>query len=51
VGISWRVGPHGVVDRAGDVSLYAAHDFGFGPAFAEAAGEVVAGGLVAADWN
>jgi hypothetical protein len=42
-------GPHGVVDLAGDVSLYSAHDFGFCPAFADAAGEVVAGGLVAAE--
>jgi len=40
---------HGMVDLAGDVSLYAAHDFGFRPAFSHAAGEVVAGGLVAAE--
>jgi hypothetical protein len=38
-----------MVDLAGDASLYAAHDFGFCPAFADAAGEVVAGGLVAAE--
>ncbi len=38
----------GVVDLAGDVSLYATHDFGFGPAFADAAAEVVESGLVAA---
>lgn len=44
-------GQHGVVDLAVDVSLYAANDFGFGPAFADAAGEVVAGGLVAAESN
>lgn len=31
-------GQHGVVDLAGDVSLYAARDFGFCPAFADAAG-------------
>src|ERR1700677_230183 len=37
-------GQHGVVDLAGDVSLYAAHDFGFCPAFSNAAGEVVARG-------
>jgi hypothetical protein len=41
-------GQNGTVDLAGDVSLYATHDFGFGSAFADAAGEVVAGGLVAA---
>jgi hypothetical protein len=41
-------GQDGVVDLAGDVSLDAAHDFGFGSAFADAAGEVVAAGLVAA---
>ena|ERR1700677_48434 len=44
-------GQHGVVDLAGDVSLYAAHDFGFCPAFSNAAGEVVARGLVAAESN
>jgi hypothetical protein len=42
-------GQHGVVDLAGDVSLYAAHDFGFCPALANAASEVVARGLVAAE--
>lgn len=50
---SWRGhflagGQHGVIDLAGDVSLYAAHNFGFCSAFAGTAGEVVARGLVAA---
>jgi hypothetical protein len=44
-------GLHDVVDLAGNVSLYAAHDFGFCPAFADAAVEVVAGGVVAAQSN
>jgi hypothetical protein len=38
----------GSVDCAGDVSLEEADGFGFGFAFGGAAGEVVAGGLVAA---
>lgn len=38
----------GVEDLAGDVALDAAHDLVFGFAFGQAAGEVVAGGLMAA---
>ena len=38
----------GLENFAGDVALDASHDFFFGFAFGEAAGDVVTGGLVAA---
>ena len=38
----------GAIDFAGNVAFEASHDLVFGFAFGEAAGEVVAGGLVSA---